>query len=354
MHEPAHSSCSEASDQGEEDSTEFRLGVDIEINTDDEEIVVQHVRVKRIENIEKVVDLKKLSIIASCVDKIEGIGENKMLEHFEIYQGLLQRIENISHLTNLRVLDLSFNKIKKIEGLETLVNLEKLYLSNNRITVIEGIESLKNLRLLELGANRIRRMDAACLINLGELEELWLGKNKIENMSDLDQCSFPKLKQLSLQSNRLTRWSQKLFSQVAPNLTNIYLGTNGLMDPSTEVLGALNPLTLEEFDVSCNRLTKVPNFPKCMNALSELWLNDNLIDSTETFGRLKLAVPNLKTIYLERNPVQKQCPLDYRNTLLENLPATIEQVDAVRIPNREIRVASSPDVLPVKKSILKH
>ena len=67
-------------------SSEFRLGVDIEIHTDDEEVEVQNVRVKKIENLEELKNLKKISIINSCVDKIEGISENKKLQHFEIYQ----------------------------------------------------------------------------------------------------------------------------------------------------------------------------------------------------------------------------------------------------------------------------
>ena len=334
-------------------STEFRIGIDIEVNSDDEEVVCQHYRVRKIENLDRVKNLKKLAIVASCVDRIDGIDKNNQLEHFEIYQGLLRRIENISHLTNLRVVDLSFNKIKRIEGLSTLHQLEKLYLSNNRISLIENLDNLKNLKLLELGANRIRKINAPCLGNLTELKELWLGKNKIENMSDLDGFEFPKLEQLSLQSNRLIHWSENLFSKVAPNLTNVYLGTNALTDPGLEVLSGLNPDTLEEFDVSCNRLTQVPLFPKRMHKLQELWLNDNLIDSSDSFERLREPVPGLTTIYLERNPVQKQCPLDYRKTLMENLPESIEQIDAVRVPTRELHVTSNPDTFPVKKSILK-
>jgi hypothetical protein len=35
------------------ESTEFRFGLDVDVNTDDEEITCQHVRVKRIENLKK-------------------------------------------------------------------------------------------------------------------------------------------------------------------------------------------------------------------------------------------------------------------------------------------------------------
>lgn len=68
------------------DATEFRLGVDIDVHTDDEEITTQHVRVKKIENIDKCKNLKKLAIIASGVEQIEGIQHNTQLAHLEIYQ----------------------------------------------------------------------------------------------------------------------------------------------------------------------------------------------------------------------------------------------------------------------------
>ena len=340
-------------DEEVEDATEFRLGIDIEVNTDDEEIVCQHYRVKRIENLKKCKKLKKLAIIASCVTEIEGLDEQgETMEHLEVYQGLVKEIRNIDHLINLKVLDLSFNKIQRIEGIETLVNLEKLYLSNNRISVIENVAGLKKLRVLELGSNRIRRITG--LDEVSELEELWLGKNKIESMHDLDAFVFPKLRQLSLQSNRLTEWSETLLSKVAPNLENLYLGSNALPDPTRDVVEGINADTMEEIDLSCNKLTDIPEFTKPMHVLQELWLNDNQIRTTASFGRLKEFLPVLKTIYMERNPVQTECPLDYRNQLRMNLPTTVTQIDATMVNCEEQIIFSVGTTDTSKKSILKH
>lgn len=337
----------------QEDATEFRFGIDIEVHTDDEEVSSQHYRVKRIENLEKCTRLKKLSIVASCVDELINLDNNTELQELEVYQGLVKEIRNISHLTNLRVLDLSFNEIKRIEGIDTLCNLEKLFLSNNKIAVVEGLDSLKKLRVLELGSNRIRSVNSPCFDHLGNLEELWLGKNKLTDMNDLNNFHFPSLKQLSLQSNRLTQWAPKLFSQVAPNLTNIYLGSNQLPDMDTDTLAAVNADVMEELDISCNALTTVPQFPKPMAVLTELWLNDNKITSTEGLRTLRDVYPALKTIYIERNPVHAQCPLDCRNEILRNAPDSLEQIDAVMIPRHELRVSASVDY-HVKKTILKH
>ena len=329
-------------------SSEVRFGIDIEINPDDEEIVCQHYRIKKLENLEPCVNLKKISIVASCVSEIEGLEENKNLVHLEIYQALLTRITNISHLVNLQILDLSFNEIRKIEGIDTLVNLEKLFFSNNKISKIENLENLKKLKVLELGANRIRVIEN--IEEMNELEELWLGKNKIEKI--LDHGYFPKLKQISLQSNRLTTWSGNLFSEVAPNLTNVYLGTNQLPDPPNELLETMNENCVEELDFSCNLLTEIPKFSKPMIALQEIWLNDNQIADTNSFHRIASLMPNLKTIYMERNPVQKQCPLDYRSNVLANAPKSLEQLDAVVIHTHQpdVKKAESPNV----RSILKN
>jgi protein phosphatase 1 regulatory subunit 7 len=271
-------------------------------------------------------------------------------------QGLIKEIRNVSHLINLLVLDLSFNKIERIENLDQLVNLEKLYLASNRISEIEGLSNLRKLKVLELGSNKIRRIGVDALVNQTELEELWLGRNRLENMSDLTQFKFPKLSQLALQANKLTEWSTELFQNTAPNLTKVYLGNNGLPDPEEGVLMALNPGLLEDLDISYNRLTRVPNFTcNPLNKLQELWLNHNLISGTESFSNIKIGCPALLTVYLEGNPVQKECPLDYRNSLMDSLPDTVEKIDATMIPRRQINVVSSDKVGPhVHKTILKH
>ncbi len=254
------------------------------------------------------------------------------------------------------VLDLSFNRISKIENLDSLVNLEKLYLASNRISEVEGLSSLKKLQVLELGANRITHIHPESLVNQTELRELWLGKNRIEHMHELACFRFPNLQQLSLQANKLTEWSVEVFSKTAPNLAHLFLGNNGLSDPSEEVLHAFNPDTLEDLDISYNRLTQVPKFTaNPLNALQELWLNHNLIKTTDSFTTLKLGCPNAKTVYLEGNPVQTECPLDYRQALTSNIPESVEKIDATMVPKSAFKVVTSDTVVPLlHKTILKH
>lgn len=255
------------------------------------------------------------------------------------------------------MLDLSFNRIEHIgDSLRNLVNLEKLYLSSNKITEIEGLTNLTKLRVLELGANKISHIHPGSLANQSELRELWLGKNRIENMHELAVFHFPNLEQLSLQANRLTHWSADLFKIATPNLAHLFLGNNGLSDPDQDVLQALNPNTLEDLDISYNRLTRVPDFSaNPLHSLEELWLNHNQIKSTDSFGTLKSGCPILKTIYLEGNPAQTECPLDYRTALMRSIPGTVEKIDATMVPQKELKVITSDHVTPLlHKTILKH
>ena len=334
--------------------SEVRLGVDIPVHSDDEEITSHHYRVRRIENLERCSKLKRLSIVASCVDEIKNLENNSQLQELEIYQGLVTQISSgVSHLINLKVLDLSFNDIRVIENLGPLVHLEKLFLSNNKISAIQGLETLTNLKVLELGSNKIRSLDAPCLMKLENLEELWLGKNKIASMDDLIPCRFPKLRHLSLQSNRLSHWSPDIFSLVTPNLTHLYLGSNQLPDMNEPTARAFNPHALQELDLSSNLLTEIPRFPLPMEALEELWLNDNRITADELFSTLKNSFPNLRTIYIERNPVHTEFPLDCRRRIISNAPETLEQIDASMLTQKG-PVISVESCAGDVRSILRH
>merc|ERR1719401_2719147 len=104
----------------DEGPTNYRIGVDHVYEPSDEEIHFQCARIKKLENLEAAgPKLKKLCLIANCVEKIENLDSNVNLEHLELYQNLVKKIDNISHLTKLKVLDLSFNKIRSASTLSS-------------------------------------------------------------------------------------------------------------------------------------------------------------------------------------------------------------------------------------------
>lgn len=310
----------------DEGPTYYRLGVDYDINPEEEEVHFQCARIKKLENLEAVGQrLKKLVLIANCIEKIENLASNVNLEHLELYQNLLKKIENISHLQNLRILDLSFNRIRSSD-LSTcnFPHLERLYLSSNKITDIEGIFHLTSLKMVELGSNRIREIPAE-MGRLCKLEELWLGKNKIMSMA---LPPLPALRHLSLQNNRLEVWDASLFHN-ASGLTHFYVGHNNLPNLPDEFSLLRN---LVEVDLVKNAITCIRPVPE-LTKLEELWMNDNQITDLMQVQNLA-SFPSLKTVYLERNPMQCQGDAEaeerYRAAILQAVPH-ISQLDAERL-----------------------
>jgi len=307
--------------------TYFRIGEDHTYQPMDEEIHFQCTRIKKLENLEAAgSNLKRLILIANCIEKIENLEANTGLEHLELYQNLVKRIENISHLTGLTVLDLSFNRIRSSTSLCSCKfdRLEKLYLSSNKIEEFDGVFHFSNLYMLELGANRIRTIPDA-VGQLVKLRELWLGKNKITSMH---LPPMPQLQHLSLQSNRLAQWDAALFAN-APCLTHLYLGHNNLPNLPQE-FGQLSELV--EVDLAKNAICLITPFPQ-LRKLKDLWMNDNQVQDLAEVRNLSVF-PALRTIYLERNPMHglgdAAKEAQYKDAILAAAPQ-IFQLDALTL-----------------------
>lgn len=310
--------------------TFYRLGIDYTFEPQDEEIHIQCGRIKKLENLEGVgPNLKTLILVASCIEKIEGLDSNVNLEHLELYQNLLKKVENIGHLTKLTNLDLSFNKIRSCESLGAcqFENLEKLFLSSNKIDTIQGVFHFQSIKMLEFGSNRIRVVppDLGQLINL---EQLWLGKNKIVSMA---LPPLPALRHLSMQSNRLETWDPSLFRN-APGLTHLYLGHNNLPDLPDDFSLLTN---LKELDLAKNAISLVRPFPQ-LTHLEELWMNDNQVSDLAEVRNLA-QFPAIKTVYLERNPMHglgnQEMEAKYKEAILQAVPH-LYQLDAERLNSK--------------------
>lgn len=307
--------------------TYFRIGEDYEYQPIDEEIHFQCARIRKLENLQAAgSNLKRLILIANCIEKIENLEANTNLEHLELYQNLVKRIENISHLKGLTVLDLSFNRIRSIATLNSCAfeRLDKLYLSSNKIEEFEGVFHFPNLSMLELGANRIRAIPDS-VGQLTNLRELWLGKNKIRSMH---LPPVPQLRHLSLQNNRLEHWDEDLFAN-APGLTHLYLGHNNLPNLPQE-FGQLSELV--EVDLAKNAISHITPLPQ-LRKLKELWMNDNQIEDLNEVRNLG-AFPALRTVYLERNPMHglgdAAKETRYKDAILAAAPQLF-QLDAVTL-----------------------
>nr|CEL75671.1 TPA: Leucine-rich repeat-containing protein 49 [Toxoplasma gondii VEG] len=354
----------ESESEGETGSpvTYLRLGVDLELDPTSDAITYQTSRIHKIENLQICPHLKRLALNANDIEKIENLESTPELEELELYQNRVRKIEGLSTLSHLRrvrnlnyisiyihiylVLDLSFNKVRKIENLETAVKLVKLYLSSNKIQVIEGLETLTRLELLELGSNRIREIQG--IATLTELKELWLGKNKITEMK---LPPLLNLQRLSIQSNRLTRWNDSLFSS-CPSLEELYLSHNRLTGAIPEAIGKLKKLKILDLGANAvDDMRAVAQLPE----LEELWINDNHISSLEAVKALN-SMDSLRTLYLEGNPIHANLGPSYRQNIVQIFPK-LQQLDALLV-SETVNIIQRPLSGKVgatkQKSIMKH
>ncbi|RNF13535.1 protein phosphatase 1, regulatory subunit [Trypanosoma conorhini] len=233
------------------------------------------------------------------------------------------------HLTKL---DLSYNQIRHISGLEPLApTLKELYLVENKIKEIKNLDSLVKLELLELGGNRIREIGPG-LAKLTKLKQLWLGKNKIASIGTSLQ-TLVSLEILSLQANRLTSIEPENFPSpdANPRLCEVYLSENGL----TSIQNLKHLSMVKIIDFSFNPISSINEEvvnPQTMPLLAEFWLTDGKIENWDEVGKLSGFKDNLRTVYLERNPIEED--KRYRDKVYMYLPF-LEQIDSWPIVNKE-------------------
>ncbi|CCW61307.1 unnamed protein product [Phytomonas sp. EM1] len=230
--------------------------------------------------------------------------------------------------SSLTKLDLSYNQIRVISGLDSLGDtLKELYLVENKIKVIQGLGALRNLELLELGGNHIREIGSG-LENLVNLRQLWLGKNKIVSIGN-SLRTLRSLELLSLQANRILLVEPECFTnEYHPSLRELYLSENGIRKIENICLANLRTL-----DFSFNPIERINEEVICcanMPILEEFWLTDGKISEWGEVQKLAPFKETLRTVYLERNPIEQD--RRYRNKVYLCLPF-LEQIDSWPVVN---------------------
>lgn len=230
---------------------------------------------------------------------------------------------------NLVKLDLSYNQIRKISGLDSLSGtLKELYLVENKIKTISGLDALVNLELLELGGNQISQIGHS-LDNLRSLKELWIGKNKISSLDD-SLHQLHKLEKLSLQANRLTKIEPQNFPEgKLPNLREAFFSENGIQDIENIPFHAIQLLdfSMNPISVINDAVINKENMPD----LAEFWLTDGKIKDWKEVEKFKPFEATLRTLYLERNPIEDH--IRYRDLVYQHLPF-LTQIDSWPIVNK--------------------
>eukprot|EP00026_Physarum_polycephalum_P010540 Phypoly_transcript_10706.p1 GENE.Phypoly_transcript_10706~~Phypoly_transcript_10706.p1 ORF type:complete len:331 (+),score=36.47 Phypoly_transcript_10706:44-994(+) len=277
-------------------------------------------RLKSLQNLTHLTNLQKLTLRQNLLPSAEALLSLTTLTHLDLYDNQLTSCENFNfpHVTNL---DLSFNHLRHIPNALALPSIKELYFVNNKISAIStGVRNLTTLTLLELGSNRIRNLENLEL--LVNLEQLWLGMNKITTIQNLD--TLTKVTKMSIQSNRLTSIGNGLANLVS--LQELYLSHNGI----THISGLDTLVNLKILDLSSNQITKLENVTS-LRSLEEFWFNDNKAESWEDLETQLTPLTNLRTLYLEGNPLTKHA--QYKSRIIHMFTALV-QLDAnyIRAP----------------------
>lgn len=272
--------------------------------------------------------LVELDLFDNKIKKVRDFFDSAMVP--DPTSGVLAKQPVPHAFTALTKLDLSYNQIRKICGLESLGStLKELYLVENKIKVIEGLDSLVNLELLELGGNRIREIGAG-LANLTALQKLWLGKNKITKIGNALH-PLRALTLLSIQANRLLQIEEDEFREGCnPNLAEVYLSENGISKIEHLPLHSVHLLDLsfnpiETINAEVMNSTNMPE-------LEEFWLTDGKINDWAEVGKFSVFEKTLRTIYVERNPIEQD--KRYRDKVYMYLPF-VTQIDSWPVLNKD-------------------
>eukprot|EP00949_MAST-11_sp_MAST-11-sp1_P004981 g4981.t1 len=123
-----------------------------------EQLDLNHRRIRRIQNLHMLKNLRRLSVADNELTRIEGLENCTLMEELVLEDNRILKLEGISRLAFLKKLDLGKNKLCKLENLESLVHLTQLSVEDNDIQSLSGLQSLTNLMELYICSNRISNL----------------------------------------------------------------------------------------------------------------------------------------------------------------------------------------------------
>uniref|UniRef100_A0A672QY31 Protein phosphatase 1 regulatory subunit 7 n=1 Tax=Sinocyclocheilus grahami TaxID=75366 RepID=A0A672QY31_SINGR len=266
----------------------------ITLDPDEEDVDLVHCRIGKIEGLEVLRKAKTISLRQNLIKHIENLDSLVSLRELDLYDNQIRKLENLQALTELEQLDVSFNLLRKIEGLECLSKIKKLFLLHNKIKSL----SLSLLNLV------LKSRSCVC-----EMRELMAGGGGY------------------LWQSMWILWMRSRSTASVSELSRLVTHT---AVPSPQCNSEKGPLSnskkLTTLDIAANRIKKIENISH-LTELKEFWMNDNQIENWADLDELKNA-KGLETVYLERNPLQKDP--QYRRKIMLALPS-VRQIDATFI-----------------------
>jgi hypothetical protein len=123
-----------------------------------EELVLEHQRVRRLQNLERLTKMRRASFCDNELTRVEGLECCTSLEELSLEGNRITAVEGLSTLINLKTLDLGKNKIPQVQGLEMLTWLTQLSIEDNEIESLAGLSALSCLMELYIGNNNISQL----------------------------------------------------------------------------------------------------------------------------------------------------------------------------------------------------
>jgi Leucine-rich repeat (LRR) protein len=218
------------------------------------------------------------------------------------FNGNVKRLcqpKNVERLENLRTLSLYQNKLTELEGIgnfRSLLNLTEVNLGKNDLSSLpEEFSSLTQVKSLWLEDNLFDHFPRQ-LFELVNLENLRISNNQLSSIPG-DISILAKLHTLAIDNNKLVSLPERIAQLAA--LTTLQIRGNELESLPDEIgdLAALVCLC-----ISSNKLVSLPAALGRLQNLETLYANGNNIkDVPEEIG----VMPKLKKINLANNDIEQ-------------------------------------------------
>jgi Leucine-rich repeat (LRR) protein len=313
-------------------SDDWALGV--------QELDLSGKRLRRITNLEKLVNLKRLNLSRNEISRMEHLHDHALLQELNLEDNRITKIEGLSALMHLRKLELASNKISKLENLDLCVRLTQLSLEGNHIESLSGVEKLVNLMELYLANNRVRNLQEVLhLKSLTKLIILDLSGNTIcmdKSYRLYTVFNLKKLKVLdgvSIDANESQHAREEFSGKVTTDILREVLGemddfsqVNSLNLSSSSIKHLSNttgPLfekfhRLSDLNLQNNNITSLNGLNNVSDTLVYLNLDNNRLGETNvtpnnnTIGRYFDKLVNLQVLSLEDNHLTNMICLELK------------------------------------------
>jgi Leucine-rich repeat (LRR) protein len=180
------SACSSSGERRANKTVELKFikyNGDIElmkVNANTESIILSKMQVIRIEGLENLPNLTKVSLPFFSINSLNWIP--KRIKELDLYGNELESIGGIEDFSNLELVDFTANHISNIDALFRNKKIKKAYLSGNKkieIITCSDNDSIELLYLTDNNINHIYNLD-----KLSNLKYLSLQANPIENNTE--------------------------------------------------------------------------------------------------------------------------------------------------------------------------